>query len=99
MWAIPQQPPRYKIVKLLSLSSRVTDSRPGTRRAQAWQAVDWQILLAEPPYEATVIENMFAKCHRDFAVDPDHTTYLIVVPYLTSSSWYKTYAKYYEHVK
>eukprot|EP00959_Pyramimonas_sp_CCMP1952_P119194 2491915-Pyramimonas_sp.AAC.1 len=52
-----------------------------------------------PPYEATAIENMFAKCHRDFAVDPDHTSYLIVVPYLTSSSWYKTYAMYYEHVK
>eukprot|EP00976_Prorocentrum_cordatum_P084907 1185845-Prorocentrum_minimum.AAC.1 len=52
-----------------------------------------------PPYEATAIENMFAKCHRDFAVDPEHTSYLIVVPYLTSSLWYKTYAKYYEHVK
>ena len=43
---------------------------------------------------------MFAKCHRDFTVDPDHTSYLIVVPYLTTSSWYKTYyGKYYEHVK
>eukprot|EP00976_Prorocentrum_cordatum_P003632 70903-Prorocentrum_minimum.AAC.1 len=42
---------------------------------------------------------MFAKCHRDFAVDPDHTSYLIIVPYLTTTSWYKTYGKYYEHVK
>eukprot|EP00959_Pyramimonas_sp_CCMP1952_P076990 1609250-Pyramimonas_sp.AAC.1 len=39
-----------------------------------------------PPYEATAIEDMFAKCHRDFTVDPDNTSYLIVVPYLTSSS-------------
>eukprot|EP00959_Pyramimonas_sp_CCMP1952_P175084 3658741-Pyramimonas_sp.AAC.2 len=30
MWTIPERPPLYKIVKLLSLSIRVTDSSPGT---------------------------------------------------------------------
>ena len=65
-------------------------------KQSAWQIFVW----LNPPYEATAIESMFAKCHCDFTVDPDHTSYLIVVPYLTTSSWYKTYyGKYYEHVK
>eukprot|EP00959_Pyramimonas_sp_CCMP1952_P239173 4998212-Pyramimonas_sp.AAC.1 len=55
--------------------------------------------LNQTVYEAAAIENMFAKCHRDFALDPSNTSYLIVVPYLPTSSWYKTYSKYYEHVK
>ena len=52
-----------------------------------------------PVYEAAAIEDMFAKCHRYLTIDPSNTSYLIVVPYLPTSSWYKTYAKYYEHVK
>ena len=52
-----------------------------------------------PVYEAAAIEKMFAKCHSDFSIDPSNTSYLIVVPYLPTSSWYKSYAKYYEHVK
>ena len=52
-----------------------------------------------PVYEAAAIDDMFAKCLRDFTIDPSNTSYLIVVPYLPTSSWYKTYAKYYEHVK
>ena len=52
-----------------------------------------------PEYSAAAIDRMFAKCHTDFAIDPNNTSYLIVVPYLPTSSWYKSYAKYYEHVK
>eukprot|EP00976_Prorocentrum_cordatum_P072128 1180589-Prorocentrum_minimum.AAC.1 len=41
MWAIPQQPHRYKIVKLLSLSIRVTDSSPGTLFRAAYSTVNY----------------------------------------------------------
>ena len=51
-----------------------------------------------PVYESAHIHRMFRKCEDDFAIDPAATSYLIIVPHLPTSSWWKAYAKNYETV-
>jgi len=52
-----------------------------------------------PVYENKFIMSMFAKMHDDFSLDPLHTSYLIVLPHMPSSTWMKTYGMlYYETI-
>jgi hypothetical protein len=41
---------------------------------------------------------MFKKCNKDFATSPTNTSYLIVVPHMANSTWWKAYAKDYETI-
>jgi hypothetical protein len=51
-----------------------------------------------PVYESAHIHQMFKKQHEDFPQAPTTTSYLIAVPYMQQSTWWKTYAKYYEKI-
>jgi hypothetical protein len=52
-----------------------------------------------PEYDAESIDKMLTKCHEDFPKDPLNTSYLIALPYVPQSTWFKTWTKYYETVE
>ena len=51
-----------------------------------------------PVYESEHLHRMFKKCNKDFATSPTNTSYLIVVPHMANSTWWKAYAKDYETI-